>query len=225
MGKDTTLQVRRQRAQEIMVILRKAIEHLPSTMSQEIADEYGKDPFTILVSCLLSLRARDVVTLPVSRELFKHAKTPQQMLALSLPTIERIIHSIGFFHRKAKTLHAISKVLIEEYQGKVPSTEEELLALPGVGRKTANLVLAQAFGVSAICVDTHVHALANKLGLVESKTPHQTELQLQELIPRDQWSEINRVLVIFGQNRKKVCALLSSSEQKALHPVCTKILQ
>lgn len=212
--------VRRQRSQEIMAILRTVIKDLPAPMSNRITNEYDKDPFIILVSCLLSLRARDTVTLPISKELFKHATTPQQLLALPLHDIERIIHSIGFFHRKAKTLHAVSKALIDQYHGQVPATEQELLTLPGVGRKTANLVLAEAFGIPAICVDTHVHQLANKLGLVSTKTPHQTEQELQQIIPRQQWTEINRLLVTFGQQRKKVCALLSASERAVLHPVC-----
>jgi endonuclease III len=179
-------------------------------MASVIVDEYGKDPFLILISCLLSLRTRDVISLPVSRELFKHAKTPQELVKIPIPALEKIIHSTGFYRNKARVLHNVSKDLIDRFKGKVPNTLDELLSLPGVGRKTANLVLAIAFDTPAICVDTHVHRLANLLGIVHTKTPEQTEYELQKVVPKNYWIEFNRLLVTWGQQvpRKQQVILL-----------------
>jgi endonuclease-3 len=168
-------------------------------MSFFIAHKYHNDPFLILISCLLSLRARDTVTLPISEKLFSQAKTPQALLKISVPELEKIIHPIGFFHQKARTLHNVSRDLIKRFHSKVPDNEEDLLSMKGVGRKTANLVLGVAFNIPAICVDTHVHRLANQLGLVTTKTPEQTEYALKKIVPKKDWIELNRLLVVWGQ--------------------------
>jgi endonuclease-3 len=184
---------------ELFKLLDRAVQGLPEPMSIRIAKEYHKDPYLILISCLLSLRARDVVTYPVSKKLFERAKTPQEMCSLPLPELETIIHSIGTYRRKARVLKEVSADLIKRFGGKVPSGEADLLSLPGVGRKTANLVRSVAFDIPAICVDVHVHRIANQLGLVHAKTPEETEFALQKLLPREYWSDINRYFVLWGQ--------------------------
>ncbi len=168
-------------------------------MSFFIAYHYKNDPFLILISCLLSLRARDVVTLPISQKLFLKARTPQELLKIPIAELEKIVYPLGFYRQKARTLRSVSRDLIDRFGGKVPDNEQDLLSIKGVGRKTANLVLGVAYGVPAICVDTHVHRLANQLGLVTTKNPEQTEQALQKIIPKKDWIEFNRLLVMWGQ--------------------------
>lgn len=211
---------RRKKALSVLTVLRKVIPYLPPPMSQQLEKKYHRDPYIILISCLLSLRARDTMTLLVSEKLFTYAKIPEDMINLSIHDIEKIIHPLGFYRKKAKTVQAVSREILKRYGGIVPHTQEALLSLPGVGRKTANLVLAEAFDVPAICVDTHVHKLSNQLGLVHTKTPYETELALQKLIPRKYWRDINRFLVTLGQHTKKVCALISPEDRVVLDPVC-----
>lgn len=172
-------------------------------MGYQLIDEYGKDPFLILIACLLSLRSRDQTTYPVVQQLFARARTPRTLLKLSQRELETLLHPIGFFRRKAAVLRAVSQELIDRYAGKVPNTEEKLLALPGVGRKTANLVLSLAFDIPAICVDVHVHRIANRLGLAHTKTPEQTERALMQIIPQDRWLDVNRLFVTWGQRHCK----------------------
>lgn len=190
---------------EVEVLLHKlqqATCGLDKPMSEKIWQE-THDPYLVLISCLLSLRARDVVTYKISQALFTRARTPQQILALSIPELEKIIKSIGTYRRKARTLHVVSTELIKRFGGKVPSGEADLLSLPGVGRKTANLVRGIAFGIPAICVDVHVHRIANALGWVHAKNPEETEQQLEELLPRKWWILINHLFVLWGQNHCK----------------------
>ncbi len=189
-----------QLALKIIKLLKEKTKGMPEPMSQVLVSEYGHDPFIILMSCLLSLRARDVQTLPVSRELFKIARTPEEILAIPDKKLEKILFPLGFYHRKAKILKEVSRELIDRFGGKVPDNMEDLLSIKGIGRKTANLVLSQSFGIPAICVDTHVHRLANLFGLVHTKTPDQTEQELMKIVPKRYWSEINRLFVMWGQN-------------------------
>ena len=191
--------------------LREATKGYTPTLSEIIIAEYGKDPFLILISCLLSLRARDLVTIHVSRDLFACATTPREILSLPLPELEKIIFRIGFYKQKARGLHAACRFLLTHFNGNVPRTEEELLRIPGVGRKTANLVLGLAYDIPAICVDIHVHRISNRLGLVTTKTPEETEEALKKIIPKENWIEWNKLLVLWGQN---VCTPLS--------PFCSK---
>lgn len=192
-------------AQQLLKKLESAlVGKVPEPMSLLLVHEYGKDPYLILIACLLSLRSRDVVTYQVCHELFKWVKTPQEMIKIPTAQLEAIIHKIGFFRRKAHILKEVSAALIERFDSKVPDTELDLLSLPGVGRKTANLVLAVAFDIPAICVDVHVHRLANQLGLVHTKTPEETEYALQKLYHPKQWHNINRLLVMLGQNKAKL---------------------
>jgi len=159
-----------------------------------------KDPFLVLVGCILSLRTKDQMTRQVAERLFRTVRTPQQLLGLSEEELIRLIYPVGFYRRKAKNLRDISCILIEKYQGKVPSILEELLELPGVGRKTANLVLTVGFGNPGICVDTHVHRIVNRWGYVNTKTPEKTEIALRDKLPLKFWIPINSLLVLFGQN-------------------------
>lgn len=190
--------------QEVLRTLRAAlVGRVAEPMSLTLNKEYGRDPYLVLIACLLSLRSRDVVTIHVCRELFTYARTPQELLRIPIKQLEKIIHKIGFFRKKAETLRSVSNELIERFGGKVPHTEQELLSLKGVGRKTANLVLSEGFNQPAICVDVHVHRLANQLGLVHTKTPEQTEYALQKIFPQKDWRDINRLLVMLGQNSKE----------------------
>lgn len=171
-------------------------------MCDTIIAEYGRDPFLILISCLLSLRARDKVTIHVCRALFSLIRTPAELTAMPREALEKIIYKTGFYQNKAHVLQAVSHALIERHGGQVPSTELELLALPGVGQKTANLVLGLAFGIPALCVDTHVHRISNLWGIVHAKTPDKTEKALKQVIPQEYWITWNRLLVMLGQNMR-----------------------
>jgi endonuclease-3 len=163
-------------------------------------ESLGKEPFLVLIACLLSLRTQDQLTRQVSERLFRVVTTPQQILNLTEEELIQLIYPVGFYRRKAHNILIISRILLEKYQGQVPSTLEELLALPGVGRKTANLVLTVGFGRLGICVDTHVHRIVNRWGYVKTKSPDKTEMALREKLPSEYWIPINSVLVLFGQN-------------------------
>ncbi|MBA3028154.1 MAG: endonuclease III [Proteobacteria bacterium] len=151
------------------------------------------------MSTLLSLRTKDEVTLGATLRLFDHARTPRDLQALSKESIEKLIYPVGFYHTKADRLLAISRIILEQYDGNVPDDMDKLLALPGVGRKTANLVLAEGFGQPAVCVDTHVHRISNRIGFVETRTPEKTEFALREKLPRKYWIDYNEMLVALGQ--------------------------
>ncbi|MBS1987230.1 endonuclease III [Candidatus Dependentiae bacterium] len=196
----------RRRAIRIIHVLREATRQMVEPASATIVARYGRDPFLILIACLLSLRAKDTASLPASMLLFEHARTPAAMKALPLERIEKLIYSVGYYRRKAITIHAVCDALLRQFDGVVPNAEAELLSLPGVGRKTANLVLGEAFGVPALCVDIHVHRISNRLGLVSTKTPAETELVLQKILPKEYWIEYNSLLVMWGQN---ICVPLS----------------
>jgi len=156
-------------------------------------------PFMLLISTILSLRTRDDVTLKSSRQLFQKAETPQEMLNLSQEEIEDLIFPVGFYKKKAATIQEICQSLLKDHKGQVPKSKEALLALPGVGLKTANLVLSLGFNINAICVDTHVHRIANRMGWVKTTNADQTEQALTEILPEKYWIRINELLVLFGQ--------------------------
>ena len=182
--------------------IRKITRDMPCTMMSTIIEAYGKDPFLILISCILSLRSRDAKTLSVCIDLFAKATTPEELLALSSSQLESILYPIGFYKQKTQTLRHVSAELINRFNEKVPTTEEGLLSIKGVGRKTSALVLSSAFDIPAICVDVHVHRIANLLGIVHTKAPHQTEIELMRLLPKKYWHECNSLFVKFGQNVK-----------------------
>jgi endonuclease III len=169
------------------------------------------DPYLVLISCILSLRTKDKTTVEASNRLFNIADTPQKMVRIPQKQLEKMIYPVGFFRTKAKNILGISRTLIEKFGGRVPNRLEDLLSFKGVGRKTANLVLGSGFKIPAICVDTHVHRISNRLGWVKTRGPQDTETQLAKIIPRGSWIALNTILVTFGQN---ICLPVS--------PYCSK---
>jgi endonuclease III len=182
----------------VMKILRREAPKWNAPIVSFIAVQ-SRDPFKTLIGCILSLRTKDETTAVASARLFGRAATPEAMLALSPKTLERLIYPVGFYRTKARVIRGISRDLIDKFEGEVPNDLDALLTLKGVGRKTANLVVTEAFGKPGICVDTHVHRISNRWGLVKTKTPDKTETALREVLPRRHWLEYNGVLVAFGQ--------------------------
>ncbi|HQT94566.1 MAG TPA: endonuclease III [Thermoanaerobaculaceae bacterium] len=168
----------------------------PTTLAEV---ERTRDPFRLLVACVISLRTKDAVTAAASARLFAVAATPRAVAALPETRVAKLIFPAGFYNTKARQIREIARRIVAEHGGYVPGDRDALLAFPGVGRKTANLVLGLGFGIPAICVDTHVHRVSNRLGLVRTKTPEQTEYALEEVLPQRYWIEINDLLVTFGQ--------------------------
>jgi endonuclease-3 len=160
---------------------------------------HTRDPFQTLISCILSLRTKDETTAQASRRLFERAATPEAMLKIPVRRLERLIFPVGFYRTKARVIRGICSDLKARYGGQVPDDLDALLTLKGVGRKTANLVVTEAFRKPGICVDTHVHRISNRWGLVETTTPDKTEMALREVLPRRHWLEYNALLVAFGQ--------------------------
>lgn len=195
----------------LIQLLEKATFHALPPMTQSVIAQYPNDPYPVLISCLLSLRAKDTVTLPVSLHLFSIAVSPEQMLALPISEIESIVRPVNYYRRKALQLHHVSADLIARFGGKVPNNLVDLLSIKGVGLKTANLVLAEAFGIPAICVDVHVHRISNCLGIIQTKTVEETEYALRQVLPEKYWIVWNRLLVMLGQT---LCVAQS--------PWCTK---
>jgi endonuclease III len=160
---------------------------------------HTRDPFQTLISCILSLRTKDETTAVATKRLFERASTPEAMLKIPVRQLERLIFPVGFYRTKARVIRGISSDLKARYGGKVPDDLDALLTLKGVGRKTANLVVTEAFRKPGICVDTHVHRISNRWGLVETTTPDKTEMALREVLPRRHWLKYNSLLVAFGQ--------------------------
>lgn len=160
---------------------------------------FGSNPYKTLISTVLSARTKDEVTLEASKRLFKKAKNIKELSKLSEKEIEKLIYPVGFYKTKAKHLKELARIVLTKYEGKVPSTREKLTTLPGVGIKTANLVLNRAFNIPAIAVDTHVHKINNILGWVHTKTPEQTEKELVKTVPKKYWTDMNRLFVSIGR--------------------------
>ena len=169
----------------------------PTTLARV---ERRRDPFRLLVACVISLRTKDEVTAQASARLFAVAASPETLARLPERRIAKLIFPAGFYNIKARQIREIARRIARDHSGRVPADREALLALPGVGRKTANLVLGLGFGIPAICVDTHVHRISNRLGLVRTKTPEETEHALEKVLPQGLWIDINDLLVTFGQN-------------------------
>lgn len=182
-----------------------------------------REPFFALISTVMSHRTRDDVTYPAARKLFERFSTPEEMIEADVEEIEAFIRDVGFYRVKAGRIKEISRILLEEYNGRVPDEMETLLKLPGVGRKTANCVLAHAFlKEDALAVDTHVHRISNRLGLVVTKNPEDTEIELKKVLPKKYWINVNILLVKFGQN---VCRPVSPRCGACiLNDMCPKIL-
>lgn len=194
------------RIESILATLRVATRTFMPPLIDIMIAEFGHNPFITLTACLLSLRAKDSTTVHVCRDLFALITTPEQLIALPDAELERIIFRTGFYRAKARTLKNVARAIVEQHGGVVPATLEELLSIKGVGPKTANLVLGMAFSKPRICVDTHVHRISNRLGLITTKTVEQTEQALMKLLPENVWIEWNTLLVMWGQN---ICGPIS----------------
>jgi endonuclease-3 len=178
------------------------------TMIKKFVEEKF-NPFQILVATILSARTKDEVSEKISRKIFEKVKKPEDLLKFSEDKLAKEIYPVGFYRIKAKNLLNLAKIIIEKYNGKVPEKMEELLELPGVGRKTANIVLSYAFNKPAIAVDTHVHRIFNRWGFVNTKSPEETENELRKKLPKQLWKKVNNLLVNFG---KTIC--------KPIKPLC-----
>ncbi|MGC8822121.1 MAG: endonuclease III domain-containing protein [Desulfurella sp.] len=204
---------------KIIEILKEIYPSLQEPIVTEVARE--GNPFFVLISTILSLRTKDKTTKEATQKLLSVAKTPNEMLKLTQEQIAKLIYPVGFYNVKAKNILEICKILVEKYDSKVPDSIEDLLSLPNVGRKTANLVLSKGFNIPAICVDIHVHRISNRLGIVKTKTPVQTEFELMKVLPKQYWIEYNDLLVPFGQN---ICTPISPFCSKCkLSFICPKI--
>jgi len=179
--------------------LQRHVAGLPPTALADLAATTGRDPFRILIGCLLSLRTRDETTAGAAARLFALADTPAALAALPVAAIERAIFPVGFYRTKARNLVRVAEELLARFEGRVPPDLDALLTFPGVGRKTANLVVTFGFGLPGICVDTHVHRITNRLGFVRTRTPEETEWALRAKLPQRHWIGINDLLVAFGQ--------------------------
>ncbi|MDR1400489.1 MAG: endonuclease III [Treponema sp.] len=179
----------------------KALDETVTTVPSvtTVAERYKQDPWAVLASTVLSLRTKDAVTLVASRSLLDKAPTPAALLPIPEDEVARLIYPAGFYKTKAKSLKHIAAILVNQYKGIVPADMDALLELPGVGRKTANLVLIEAFDMDGICVDTHVHRISNRRGWVSTTSPDQTEFALREILPKKHWKLINALLVRYGQ--------------------------
>jgi len=179
------------------------------TALRELHEAETGSPLSILIGTILSARTRDENTSAVVKKLFTKYKSASSLAQAKLSNVEKIIKSTGFYHVKAKRIIEVASLIDSKYSGKVPDSLDELLKLPGVGRKTANCVLVYAFDKPAIPVDTHVHRISNRLGLVQTKTPEETEIELMKKIPKKYWLKINDTFVMYGQN---IC--------KPISPMC-----
>jgi endonuclease-3 len=162
--------------------------------------EQQSDPYIVMIACILSLRTNDITTYPATMKMLQLASTPQEMMNVDEEELAETIYPVGFYKNKAKQIIALSRKIVEEYEGKVPESIDEMLKFDGVGRKTANLVMAKGFHKPAICVDVHVHRIFNRLGLVKTDTPEETEMKLREIIPKKYWIRLNTEFVTLGQN-------------------------
>ncbi len=162
--------------------------------------ETFKNPYLVLIGCILSLRTNDKTTYPATLRMLELAKTPEQMMRVNVEDLEKAIYPVGFYKNKAKQIIELSRQIVEELNGKIPDEIDELVKFNGVGRKTANLVLAKGFNKPAICVDVHVHRIFNRIGYVNTKTPEETEFALREKLPVKYWLDINTLMVTLGQN-------------------------
>lgn len=192
--------------EKIIQILNEAKQ--PQSDFVKLMDTFN-DPFLVLISCILSLRTNDKTTYPATLRMLELGKTPEQVADIDTKALEQAIFPVGFYKNKAVQIVELSKLLVEKYDSAVPDEIDELVKFRGVGRKTANLVLARGFNKPAICVDVHVHRIFNRLGYIETKTPEETEMVLRKKLPKKFWIEINTLIVTHGQN---VC--------KPIKPLC-----
>ena len=192
--------------EKIMQILEKHFNRTKRTTLNRMRKEKNPNAFKILISCLLSLRTKDKTTERVSKQLFKIVDTPKEIANLPIKKLEKIIFSTGHYHKKAQALKSVSKELINRFNSKVPNTKQELLLIKHIGPKTANIVLNFAFNQPVLPIDTHCHRVPNRLGWVKTKTPEQTEKELEKILPKEYWYEFNGIFVLFG---KTICVPVS----------------
>lgn len=185
---------------KIVRIIENHVNNFDVPIINRVSKNTNKDPYKILIGTILSLRTKDKTTEEACNRLFKLADTPEKMVKLGQEKIEKAIFPVGFYHRKTKQILDISDTLIKQYGGKVPAKIDELLELKGVGRKTANLVINEAFNTPGICVDTHVHRISNRIGVIKTKTAKESEFELMKILPENYWIKYNSILVTFGQN-------------------------
>ncbi len=184
---------------KVHAILKKEVKNYKVPVV-DLIQVQTKSPFKVLVTTILSARTNDRTTTEAAKRLFKIVHKPSDLDNIPVSKLEKIIHPVGFYKNKAKHLKQLPKVLKEKFNNKIPSTIDELVKLPGVGRKTANLVVVIAFNKHGVCVDTHVHRISNRLGYIKTKNPLETEMVLREKLPKRYWKTINSILVAFGQN-------------------------
>lgn len=201
------------------------VEEIISRLKELYPEGYfhiKRDPFYLLISTVLSQRTRDEVTIPTSQRLFSVLDTPEKMATADVDEIQELIRDVGFYKVKSQRLIDISRMLLNEYEGIVPDDINELVKLPGVGRKTANCVLNYAFDKDVIAVDTHVHRISNRMGLVETDTPEETEIELEKVVPKEMWKEINGLMVLFG---KSICRPVSPKcDNCIMNDICPKLI-
>lgn len=190
--------ISRKKIETTVRLIKKQIRDFIVPSVTQVSDR--KNPYLVLVSCILSLRTKDKTTIGAAGRLFAVADTPQNMIKLPALRIQKLIYPVGFYRNKSKVILGLSRRILEEYHGRVPDKLEDLLRLKGVGLKTANLVLGLGFNTPAICVDTHVHRISNRLGWINSKTAEETEEALKEIVPKRYWIALNTYFVTFGQN-------------------------
>lgn len=184
--------------------------------TKRLAGEGWNKGWKLLVATIMSAQSRDEVTIPIAEKLFKKFPSVRKLAAARLSSIESTIKSINYYKTKSKHIKGACQKMVKDYKAKVPDSIEELITLPGVGRKTANLILGELHKKDAICIDTHCHRIANVVGLVNTKTPHQTEIELEKIAPRRYWNRINRIFVLWGKevrgrDKKKLLAKLEES--------------
>lgn len=204
----------------VFAVLRESYYANPAP-SVTLISNTKKTPYHILVSTLISLRTKDEVTLAASQRLFAFAESIEEIDLLDEAKISELIYPAGFYKTKAKRLKEIARLILTEFKGRIPDTIEELLTLPGVGRKTANLVLILGYKQDSICVDTHVHRISNRVGWVKTKSPDDTEFALKDRVPVKYWQMLNDYMVSYGQ---MVCRPTSPFCSKCgLSDICPKI--
>ncbi len=204
---------------EIVELLKNAEQ--PKSEFVNLMDTFD-DPYLVLIGCILSLRTNDRTTYPATLRMLELAKTPQDMMKVEVKDLAKAIYPVGFYENKARQIIELSRQIVEELGGKVPDEIEDLCKFNGVGRKTANLVLARGFNKPAICVDVHVHRIFNRLGYVKTKNPEETEFALREKLPKKYWIDINTLIVTHGQNVCKPIKPLCSS--CPIEKYCAKIV-
>jgi endonuclease-3 len=183
---------------QVIKILRESAKEWQPALVDDMGQQ-ERNPYKVLIATILSLRTKDTLTAQIAPKLFAVADNPRDMVRHSSEALAEIIYPVGFYRNKAKSILAVSQQLLDNYEGQVPADLEILLTLPGVGRKTANLVLTAGFNKLGICVDTHVHRISNRWGYIQTKTPDETEFVLREKLPKEYWIEYNGLLVSMGQ--------------------------